>query len=270
MLSAEILYPNSFAVKAIPSRMQMLPKGKANMTEKTVCIIPARGGSKRVPRKNIRPLSGKPLLAYTIEAAIDSDCFVDVYVSSDDSEILHFAEEFGAKTDQRPQELGGDTVKAVEVIYQFVQRPDWRNKWDNVAMCMPTTPFRTAEDVRNAMTLFLQEKEKCPRLVGVTECDVLPQFVLERIPGTSMVDMREPESYKGSTRSQDYGDRYFFINGSIYVSTIKEYLKAKTFFGRPMLSSVLPMERAFDIDSLYQFKIAEIMMSEKMRSKEAD
>ena len=240
------------------------------MTEKTVCIIPARGGSKRVPRKNIRPLSGKPLLAYTIEAAIDSDCFVDVYVSSDDSEILHVAEEFGAKTDQRPEELGGDTVKAVEVIYEFVHRPGWRNKWDNVAMCMPTTPFRTAEDVKNAMRLFLGEKEKCPRLVGVTECDVLPQFVLKKIPGTPMVDMREPESYKSSLIRQNYREAFFFINGSIYVSTVEEYLKARTFFGRPMLASVLPMERAFDIDTLYQFKIAEIMMSEKMRSKEAN
>ncbi len=237
------------------------------MTEKTVCIIPARGGSKRFPGKNIHPLCGKPLLSYTIEAAIDSDCFMDVYVSSDDSEVLYVAEEFGAKTDRRPEELGGDTVKAVEVIYEFILRPEKRYLWDNVVMCLPTCPLRTSQDVNDAMDMFLREKDACPRLVGVTEYDVLPQFALQKVENTTMMDMREPECYGFSTRRQDYDGLYYYINGSIYISTVEEYLQTKTFFGRPMLASIMPQERSIDIDYPYQLRMVEFMMKE-MRQKE--
>lgn len=231
------------------------------MQDGTVCLIPARGGSKRIPRKNIRLLNGKPLIAYTIEAAINSGCFEAVFVSSDDQEILCIAGEFGAKTDLRPEELSGDTVKAVEVVGEFLQRPHHGDKWDNVAMCLPTCPFRTTEDIRNAMELFWQERNACPWLIGVTKCDFPPQLALTKEDDAPYVDMREPEAYGFSTRSQDCQD-LFFPNGSIYVSTVEEFLKVKTFFGRPMLSYIMPPERSFDIDYPYQFQIAECMMRE--------
>ena len=111
-----------------------------SIAQTAVCIVPARGGSKRIPDKNIRPLNGKPLIAYTIEAVIDSGCFADVYVSSDEIKIMDIASEYGAKSDLRPEYLGGDTVKAVEVVHEFMQRPENRVKWGNVAMCLPTCP----------------------------------------------------------------------------------------------------------------------------------
>lgn len=206
-------------------------------------------------------MNGKPLIAYTIDAAINADCFEDVYVSSDDSKILHIAEEYGAKTDFRPTELCGDKVKAVEVVAEFLHRKQSSVGWENVVMCLPTCPFRTSEDIIKAMELFLIEKNTCPRLIGVTRCDFPPQLALAKEEGAPYVDMREPEAYGFSTRSQDCQD-LFFPNGSIYISTVEDFLKVKTFFGRPMLSYIMPPERSFDIDYPYQFRIAECMMRE--------
>lgn len=237
------------------------------MQDETVCIIPARGGSKRIPKKNIRLLHGKPLIAYTIKAAINAGYFKDVFVSSDDREILAIAENLGAKTDQRPEKLSGDKIKVVEVVDEFLQRLHHDGRWINVAMCLPTCPFRSTQDIKNAMALFFREKSICPRLIGVTKCDFPPQLALTKEADTSLVDMREPEAYGFSTRSQDCQE-LFSPNGSIYVATVEEFLKTKTFFGRPMLAYTMPPERSFDIDYPYQFQIAECMMQEKNQTED--
>lgn len=236
------------------------------MREKTVCLIPARGGSKRIPGKNIRILAGQPLIQYAIDAALDSKCFSNVIVSSDDNSILEIAERCGASIDRRPAALSGDHVKAVEVIDEFLRRPVHANVWDNIAMCMPTCPFRESDDIVQAMNLFLREAAMCPRLVGVTKCDFPPQLALARKGEGSLVDMREPEAYRFSTRSQDC-EQLFFPNGSIYISKVSAFLSSGTFFGRPMLAYVMPAERSFDIDYPYQFDIAQCLMEMKKRER---
>ncbi len=236
------------------------------MNEKTVCLIPARGGSKRIPGKNIRLLSGKPLIQYTIDAALSSKSFSDVVVSSDDSAILEIAEQCGAQIDRRPPSLSGDLVKAVEVIDEFLKRPQHMNRWGSVAMCMPTCPFRKREDIIQAMNLFRREVSRCPRLIGTTKCDFPPQLALTKTDLDEFVDMREPDAYQFSTRSQDCQELYF-PNGSIYVSTIKEFIETGTFFGRPMLAYEMPAERSFDIDYPYQFDIEQCLMERQLNSE---
>lgn len=234
--------------------------------DSTVCVIPARGGSKRIPKKNLLLLSGKPLIVYTIEAVLGSDCFAEVYVSSDENEILDIAREYGAIPDLRPQDLAGDSIKVAEVVYEFMKRSDHHGKWDNVAMCLPTCPFRTAEDIKNAMNLFLHNREHYHKLISVTRCDFPPQLVLKKIAGTSLLDMREPNSYSFSTRSQDF-EEFYFPNGSIYLSTVDEFLKSRSFFGRHLNSYVMPAERCLDIDHPYQVKMAEVLMQETSKEK---
>ncbi len=236
------------------------------MNERTVCLIPARGGSKRISGKNIRLLAGKPLIQYTLDATLNSVCFSDVIVSSDDNAILELAEFCGARVDKRPVELSGDLVKAVEVVDEFLNRPEHKEKWENVAMCMPTCPFRKTEDIIQAMDLFLRKTPRCPRLIGVTKCDFPPQLALTKEDRGVLVDMREPEAYQFSTRSQDCQVLYF-PNGSIYVSTVEEFLATGTFFGRPMLAYEMPPERSFDIDYPYQFDIAQCLMERMNREK---
>lgn len=231
------------------------------MKEKILCFIPARGGSKRIPRKNIRLLAGKPLIQYTIDAALASQCFSDVFVSSDDDAILEIAEQCGAKVDRRPFEFSGDHVKAVEVVNEFIKRSAHRNLWEHIAMCMPTCPFRKTEDIIQALEVYSDGLSRCPRLIGVTKCDFPPQLALIKDEQTRLVDMREPEAYQFSTRSQDCQGLYF-PNGSIYVSSVEAFLASGTFFGRPMLAYEMPAERSFDIDYPYQFDIAQCLMEQ--------
>lgn len=232
----------------------------------SVCIIPARGGSKRIPEKNIRLLHGKPLIVYTIEAVLQAGCFQDVYVSSEDKRILRIAETFGIKTDYRPSTLCGDNVKAVEVIKEFLERPKHFEKWQIVSMCLPTCPFRTSDDVTGAMKLFYKERESCSRLIGVTKYEFPPQLALKKSSVKSLLDLREPEAYGFSTRSQDCED-FYYPNGSIYISTVNDFLIAKSFFGHPMIGYIMPAERSFDIDYPYQFRIAEYMMQANSENK---
>jgi CMP-N,N'-diacetyllegionaminic acid synthase len=236
------------------------------MKEKAVCLIPARGGSKRIPGKNIRILAGQPLIKYTIDAALNSQCFSNVIVSSDDDSILEIAEQCGAGIDRRPADLSGDHIKAVEVIDEFLKRPAHINVWENIAMCMPTCPFRESDDIVQAMNLFLREAAKCPRLIGVTKCDFPPQLALTSKGVGTLVDMREPDAYQFSTRSQDC-EQLFFPNGSIYVSKVSSFLSSGTFFGKPMLAYVMPAERSFDIDYPYQFDIAQCLMEMRIRER---
>jgi CMP-N-acetylneuraminic acid synthetase len=222
-----------------------------------VCVIPARGGSKRLPGKNIRPLHGKPLLLWTVDAVLGSGRFDAVYVSSDDERILEIAERGGALTDRRPPRLAGDTTRAVEVVAEFLERMLPAHGWDEVGMCLPTCPLRTAADVAEAVDRFRAGKGRCPRLVGVSDSD-RPQLALRTI-GEHLAEMREPEAYAHTTRSQDM-ERFYLPNGSIYLATVEEYLATGTFFGTPTLIHELPPERSFDIDHEYQFHLAECML----------
>jgi CMP-N-acetylneuraminic acid synthetase len=203
-------------------------------------------------------LLGKPLLAYTVEPAVASGCFQEILVSSDDTEILTLAKSLGALSDARPMNLSGDTTKAVEVVHEIISRPEMRDRFDAVSMCLPTCPFRSVEDVRLAVSLFKQTDTKCHRLLSVTAYEFPPQLALvEKNQG--LLQMREPDAYDFSTRSQDIG-KLFHPNGAIYISTIAEFLRSGTFFGQPMLKYEMPAERSFDIDYEYQFHIAEKMM----------
>lgn len=230
------------------------------MLKKTLCIIPARGGSKRIPRKNLLPLAGKPLLAYSIEAAKEAGVFEEVVVSSDDEEILALADTLGVSSDWRPEQLSGDTVRFVEVIEEYLLRPGVREEYKNIASMLPTCPFRTVDDVRESYRLFSQKAED-RFLVAVTEYDFPPQLAMDVAEDGMTLSMRDPDTYGRTTRSQSLGKAYH-PNGAIYLATVDGFLREKTFFSQPLLGYVMPPERSFDIDYPYQFEIAELMMKE--------
>ena len=223
----------------------------------TVCFIPARGGSKRIPRKNLLPLAGKPLLAYTIDNALETGVFAEVVVSSDDDEILALAEKCGASLDRRPPPLSGDLTKFVEVLEEYLQRPAIRPRFDTFAGLLPTCPFRTAADVRSAWQLSQRHPEAF--VIGVTDYDFPPQLAMTLDADDYTLQLREPDTYRFSTRSQSL-DRMLHPNGSIYCGRVDRFLAEHTFFTPPMVAYAMPPERSFDIDYPYQFEIAESMM----------
>jgi CMP-N-acetylneuraminic acid synthetase len=225
----------------------------------TVCIIPARGGSKRVPRKNIKELAGQPLLEYTLEAAVESGVFDEIIVSSGDDEILSLAEKNGVGTDLRPESLRGDKVRTVEVIEELLERPDMKDRFDNVAQMLPTCPFRTSEDVLNAHEVFSQKDKEIP-VVTATKYDFSPMHALEVDEESMEVTVREPEAYSDTTRTQDIPDLYH-PNGAVYFAPVPRFLEDREFFIEPLAASLMPPERSIDIDLPHEFQIADLYMS---------
>ncbi len=237
---------NRFKKKSVPYRN----------SESTLCIIPARGGSKRIPKKNIQKINGSPLLAYTVRAAVTAECFSDIYVSSDDDAILEIASEYGAAIDNRSKSLATDTIGAKAVVYEFINRESNIGRWDNVAMCLPTCPFRTSVDIINAMSIFLNGKDNCPRLVGLTKYCFPPQLSFKKKNETGVVEMCRPDFFQGITHTQIVEER-FHPNGSIYIATINAFNEKKSFWAEQMLSYIMPEEKSFDIDYPYQLEMAE-------------
>jgi CMP-N-acetylneuraminic acid synthetase len=225
---------------------------------RSVCIIPARGGSKRIPRKNILPLNGIPLISYTIRAALDAGVFTDVIVSTEDAEICELALKEGALVDNRPEHMAGDTVTKVQVVREFLGRPENLDKYDVVAALLPTCPFRTSKHLREAFEIF-QKHPELPFLVGVTEYEFPIQLALTEVDSDKMKVTFEG-GYK-VTRSQDIGKRYH-PNGAMYIATVKAFLENGTFFHEEMLTYRMSAIRSFDIDYPYQFAIAEILVKQ--------
>jgi CMP-N-acetylneuraminic acid synthetase len=221
----------------------------------SVCIIPARGGSKRIPRKNILPLNGRPLISYSIRAAIDSGVFTDVIVSTEDGEIKAIALKEGARVDDRPEHMAGDTVTKVQVVKEFLERKNAEKKYEVVAALLPTCPFRTARHVKEAMELFRSTPD-LPFLIGVTEYEFPIQLALSPLDEKSM-QMTFADGYR-TTRSQNIEKRYH-PNGAMYMATVKAFLEKGTFFNERMLTYKMSAIRSFDIDYPYQFAIAEIL-----------
>ena len=222
---------------------------------KSLCIIPARGGSKRIPRKNIQPLNGKPLISYSIRAAIDSKVFDEVIISTEDKDIKEIALQEGVLVDDRPQQMAGDTVTKVQVVKEFLERVSGKEKYETVVALLPTCPFRTAVHVREAYEQF-KKNSSLPFLIGVTEYDFPIQLALTPIDEHTMKTAFE-DGYK-TTRSQDIQKRYH-PNGAMYIASVKAFLEKGTFFNDEMQTYKMSAIRSFDIDYPYQFEIAEII-----------
>jgi len=221
---------------------------------KSLCLIPARGGSKRIPRKNVLPLNGVPLLSYTIRAAKDSGAFDNIVVSSEDEEILALAKSEGVETDQRPAELAADNATKVQVVREYLSRPGMRTEYHYITALLPTCPFRTSQHLREAFDML--RKGNCPYLIGVTEYEFPIQLALSPLDDSRM-KMTFEDGYN-VTRSQDIAKRYH-PNGAMYMATVEAFLEKGTFFNEEMLAYRMSAIRSFDIDYPYQFAIAEIL-----------
>jgi CMP-N-acetylneuraminic acid synthetase len=233
----------------------------ADDSDATVSLILARAGSKRVPNKNTRLLNGRPLIAYTVDAAVAAACFSSIVVSTDDARVAEIARESGVSVDQRPASLCGDTVRAVEVVEEYLLRTDAGKRFSNVAMLLPTCPFRTVEDIRAAMRHYQQNAQRMP-LITVAQYAFPPQLALEPDDRESddsqpgQMRMCQAAAYATTTRSQSIPALYH-PNGGLYVAAIDLFLSERSFFTEHMLTHVMPAERSFDIDYPWQFELAE-------------
>lgn len=236
------------------------------MTNRILTLITARGGSKGVPRKNIRSLAGKPLIAWTIEAALQSSISSRIVVSTDDPEITVVGKEFGAEVPfLRPAELANDTATSESVIEHALSWMAQNEGFypDLLLLLQPTSPFRTGADIDNAFKLL--KKKAAAAVVSVTP-NLRPVQWLRMINEEGCL----VDSGMGSLidRRQD-AELYYALNGAIYLIHTDVFLKEHTLYPKRTMPYIMPSERSLDIDSELDFLIADLVMRHNLQSGSA-
>ena len=225
----------------------------------SLLVIPARGGSKRLPRKNVMDLGGKPLIAHTIEAAITAQCFSKVVVSTDDQEIAGVASSYPeVLVDNRDPGLASDEIKVVDVLLELCSRQDVQSHYEVIGMMLPTAPFRRKRDIQNGMNLLTN---KTDAVVTFAPYEFPPQMAVA-FEGheTTMQPIFDPSPLiTGNTRSQDQTKAYR-PNGSFYLSWISSFLKHKSFFKGRVRGVMMTRLGSTDIDELADMTLARLLV----------
>jgi CMP-N-acetylneuraminic acid synthetase len=233
--------------------------------EKILAVIPARGGSKGVPRKNIRLLCGKPLIAYTIETALAArHLLYRVIVSTDDDEITTVALEYGAEVPfLRPAELSGDEVPTLPVLQHAVNFVEKMNQiiLDWVLVLQPTAPFRTVEDIEASIALAMEGG--CDSVISVVRVFSVHPILMKRIEENRLLPYCLEE--KEGIRRQDYQPPAYMRNGAIYLTRRHVLMELSSIWGEVIRPYVMPHERSLGIDSELELKLVEILMQERMQ-----
>ncbi|MDO6463678.1 pseudaminic acid cytidylyltransferase [Pseudoalteromonas carrageenovora] len=220
-----------------------------------IAIIPARGGSKRIPRKNIKEFHGKPMIAYSIEAALDSECFDKVIVSTDDKEIAEVAIQYGAEVPfMRPANIADDYATTLDVIkhaVEYTEQQGWGVK--SVCCIYATAPFLIPEFIQRG--LIELTSSNIDYAFSATSFPFPIQRAL-KLNHEQRVEMFQPEYL--NTRSQDLEEAYHDA-GQFYWGTVEAFIEKKTIFGSNSKSILLPRKRVQDIDTPEDWDLAEAL-----------
>ena len=219
-----------------------------------LAVIPARGGSKRLPRKNILDLNGKPLISYTIEAALQSNYIAKTIVTSDSDEVLEIASKFQSDTIKRPQEFASDTATTFDAIEHTILN---QNKtFDYIILLQPTSPLRTSKNIDDAIELLIDKK--ADGVISVCEVDHPVQW---NMPLENDLEISKFINSMDSKRSQEQ-EKHYRLNGAIYIANTKKLLQEKTFFLKSnIFASIMDKKNSIDIDDQLDFKFANFLIS---------
>ena len=219
----------------------------------TVAIITARGGSKRIPRKNIKEFCGKPIIEYSIDAALKAGIFDEVMVSTDDAEIARIAEEAGAKVPFfRSAENSNDFATTAEVVDEVLQDYMARGERFDLACCIyPTAPFVTAEAIKTAMETL--EREMADVCIPVVKFSFPPQRCV--VVNEGRLVPKWPECMK--MRSQDL-EPYYHDCGQFYCLNVEAFLEQKVIWMKDIVPFIQDESTVQDIDTIEDWKIAEL------------
>jgi len=218
---------------------------------KVLSIIPARGGSKRFPRKNILLLNGKPLIAWTIEAGLKSKYINKLIVSSDDDEILSISQSHGAEIIKRPEEYASDKATSFSAVKHAIDTLD--EKYDYIAMLQATSPLRDFSHINGAFEV-LKEK-RADAVISVTEVEHTPLWANTLPVDGNLNHFINPQII--NMRSQDL-PIYYRLNGAIYICNTKKLIQEGSFFiGDNIYAYCMDRKNSIDIDEEIDFIIAE-------------
>ena len=221
-----------------------------------LCLIPARGGSKGLPNKNIKSFLSKPLIEWTIEIALQCEFIDKVIVSTDSDEIAYISSKAGADIPfKRPSNLALDTSPAINVVMHALKYLD---KYDHVVVLQPTSPLRSLDDLNSAFNLYINNESDS--LVSICKASKHPSWSYFLGPSNELIPF---DSSKNYICRQDFVPTYF-LNGAIYINSREFIFNQKAFINENTIGYIMPEERSIDIDSDLDFKIAEFLKTTQM------
>ena len=225
---------------------------------KNIAIIPARCGSKGIPNKNIKLINQKPLIAYSIEAAKQSNLFEEIMLSTDSVEYAEIAKQYGANVPfLRSRETSGDTAGSWDVVAEVLDMYRERGSiFDTVCLLQPTSPLRGQRDIVKAYDLYASKN--ADSVTSVCEMDHSPLWAMTLPETLSLKDYRAGQ--KNNNRRQDL-EQYYRINGAIYIRDIKYELNNIQLVNNCEYAYIMDRRNSIDIDTLEDFELAEFWMS---------
>jgi CMP-N,N'-diacetyllegionaminic acid synthase len=222
----------------------------------TLALIPARGGSKGIHRKNARTFCGKPLLQWSIDAAFESNCVDRVVVSTDDPEIAQLALHCGADVPfMRPSELATDVSPAIATVMHAIEELPCIN---DILLLQPTSPLRTAKDIKAIFAL--RTAASCESAVSLTLCPKHPTWMYS-LGTNQLIESILP--YSSVSCRQELSPVYV-LNGAIYLATKEFLLREKCLFDASTIGYVMPAERSVDIDTSLEWLWAEFLAENRL------
>ena len=234
---------------------------------KNLAIIPARSGSKGLPDKNIRPLLGKPVIAYSVEAAVQSGLFDTIHVSTDSERYAGITCGYGAEAPfLRSKQNSGDSASSWDVVLEVLDKYERSGKtFDTVMLLQPTSPLRTAEDIQNAYRIM--HERKASTVVSLCRAEHPPMWS-NCLPENHCMDGFLSSAAPGQRQA---ASEYFRMNGAIYLIDVK-YLQAHQgiSYGASSYAYIMPQERSVDIDGPLDMLIAETLLRARARSQRTE
>jgi len=231
-----------------------------------LCVIPARGGSKRIPRKNIKSFCGQSMIGYSIRAALDSQCFDQVIVSTDDTEIAEVAKSFGATVPfVRPDELSNDYAGTLPVIKHAIEWLDNQGQSPSEVCCLyATAPFVRAGAIKKAYEQM--QRTQADYCFTVTSFAFPIQRAI-KVTAENRIEMFYPKHLE--TRSQDLEESYHDA-GQFYWGKVEAFKQKQLLFSKSATPYILPRQLVQDIDTLEDWKFAELMYQVLKKSGDID
>ncbi len=221
-----------------------------------VAIIPARGGSKEIPRKNIKLFAGKPLISWTIELAKSCELVDKVIVSTDDNEIAKISLSYGAEIPfTRPAELATDNSPIIDTVLDYLTK---NSKVSEIILLQPTSPLRKYSDLQNIIEKKI--KTKCESIVSITEAYSHPNLCYKLLLNEKISNFMPNQILK---RRQDL-EKVYCLNGSFYLANKSFLFEKNSFIDENTIGYLMPKERSIDIDNKFDWEVAEMLFKKDL------
>ena len=222
-----------------------------------IAIIPARSGSKGLKDKNIKLMCGKPLMAYSIEAALESGCFDEVMVSTDSQEYADIAIQYGAKIPfLRSEATSSDTASSWDMVTEVLENYAKEGKvFDTFCLLQPTSPLRNAEDIQSAYELYKTKADFA--VVSVCEAEHSPLWCGHLPEDGEFIGFMN----RGGDKQRQAGKKFYRLNGAIYIVDTEKFKSEKFLYQEGSYAYIMPQKRSVDIDTEMDFVFAEVLLN---------